>query len=232
MGLEFHKKISKFFHGNWAPWKTRVPKIEFPISGGSLYISEIVVVCKIFSKTVLFGHFSLLSIENYGPSVVYTVSTVCSRAVCHPELGNARPYHLVQAKWDLIGSSDREPLGLILFPVYPIPCLKVTEFDAQNILCGGVKVACIKDIFHCLGWWSIRSSTFIVVSTPSLKIGEQGSHLLLLILMLCLLPIGHIDPSRMRSLVDNKLHHTKDGFQPNSASKNEHRVKYRALYTL
>ena len=45
--------------------------------------------------------------------------------------------HLVQAKCDLIGSFDREPLGLILFLAYPIPCLKVTEFDAQNIvLCG------------------------------------------------------------------------------------------------
>ena len=81
MELEYHEKLE-------------FPKIEFPISGISLYISETVIDCKIFSKTVLFDHFSPLSIENYGPSVVYLVSTICSRAVCHLELGNARPYPL------------------------------------------------------------------------------------------------------------------------------------------
>ena len=32
-------------------------KLEFPINGRFLHISEIVVDCKIFSKTVVFGHF-------------------------------------------------------------------------------------------------------------------------------------------------------------------------------
>ena len=141
--------------------------------------------------------------------------------------------HLVQAKCDLIGSSNREPLGLILFLAYPIPCLKVAKFNARNIvLCRLCESGLYQGSVPLLGLMINKVPTFIVVSTPSLKIGEQGSHLLLLILMLCLLPIGHIDPSRMRSLVDNKLHHTKDGFRPNLAPKNEHRGKYQALYTL
>ena len=33
------------------------PKLGFPISGRSIHISQTMVDCKIFSKTVVFGHF-------------------------------------------------------------------------------------------------------------------------------------------------------------------------------
>ena len=43
--LEYHEKLE-------------FPKLEFPTSCRSLHISKTVVDCKIFSKTVVFGHFS------------------------------------------------------------------------------------------------------------------------------------------------------------------------------
>ena len=49
MALEFYELE---YHG-----KLEFLKIEFSISGSSLHISEIMVDCKIFSKTVVFGHF-------------------------------------------------------------------------------------------------------------------------------------------------------------------------------
>ena len=61
MELKFHKKFSKFFHG------TRVHgKLEFLISGKSQHISKTVVDCKIFSKTVIFDHFSLPNEKEIG----------------------------------------------------------------------------------------------------------------------------------------------------------------------
>ena len=30
MELEYHKKFSKFFHGTWALWKTRIPQTRVP----------------------------------------------------------------------------------------------------------------------------------------------------------------------------------------------------------
>ena len=59
--LEFHGKILKIFYG------TRVhKKLEFPISGRSLHISETVVDCKIFPKIVVFDHFSLPNKQEIG----------------------------------------------------------------------------------------------------------------------------------------------------------------------
>ena len=61
MELKFRKKFSKFFHG------TRVHgKLEFPISGRSQHISETVVDYKIFSKIVIFDHFSLPNKQEIG----------------------------------------------------------------------------------------------------------------------------------------------------------------------
>ena len=94
-----------------------------------------------------------------------------------------------------------------------------------------VKVAYIKGLFHCMVYWSNRSPTFIVVSTPSLKRGGWGNHLLELTIMLYPFPIFHFNPSRIRSLADNKLHHTKEGLWPSSASMNELLGKYLTLYT-
>ena len=51
--LKFHKKDFKIFSWN----STTMEKLEFPINGKSLHILETVVYCKIFSKTVVFGHF-------------------------------------------------------------------------------------------------------------------------------------------------------------------------------
>ena len=63
----------------WVLWKnsllicraifygTRVhKKLEFPISGRSLHISETVVDCKIFPKIVVFDHFSLPNKQEIG----------------------------------------------------------------------------------------------------------------------------------------------------------------------
>ena len=49
MVLEFHELE---YHG-----KLEFPKLKFPINGRFLHISKIVINCKIFSKTVVFGHF-------------------------------------------------------------------------------------------------------------------------------------------------------------------------------
>ena len=64
MELEFHElqllpKISKLFHDLEYHGKLDFHKNEFQKGGRSLHISETVVDYKIFSKTVIFGHFDL-----------------------------------------------------------------------------------------------------------------------------------------------------------------------------
>ena len=39
------------------------PKHGFPISGRSIHISQTTVDCKIFSKTVVFGHFGYRKVD-------------------------------------------------------------------------------------------------------------------------------------------------------------------------
>ena len=94
-----------------------------------------------------------------------------------------------------------------------------------------MEMACITGLFHCMVRWSIRSPTFIEVSTSGLKSGGWGNHLRELTILLCPLPIFHLDLSWIMSLADNKLCHTKEGLWPSSASMNEHLGKYQALYT-
>ena len=68
-----------------------------------------------------------------------------------------------------------------------------------------MKVACIKGRFHCMDSWWMRSPTFRVVSAPGLNRGGYGSQLLLVSLILCPSLIFHMEPSRITSLVANKL---------------------------
>lgn len=161
------------------------------------------------------------------------MSKACSKVSCQPVPLSAQPRSL--------GSFAEQPDMLFLRWI-DVLCFPSNKSDPGHVCFGagyeGLLPAwtarrCLVSLSFSIAWFVGQSGPPLSLKCPHLvwKVGWWGNHPLDLTIILCSLPIFHLDPLRISSLADNKLRHTKEGLWPSSASMNEHLGKYRALYS-
>ena len=118
----------------------------------------------------------------------------------------------VQLKSHLIGYFDCELMGSIFFPTEFIlyPC--VVELDVQNIiLCGLHEGGLYQRVIPLHGLVMDEVPHFHCDVSAWLEQRRVWQPFVQLTSTLCPLPIFHVDPSRIKSLVASKLHHMNEG---------------------